>query len=54
MTYIIYKTVKPSYLKKMQIILNINILMFQVIFFFVFFESIFMKQMIVFSAPFCC
>ena len=31
---IIYKTVKPSYLKKLQIIQNINKLMFQIIFIF--------------------
>ena len=31
---IIYKTVKPSHLEKLQIIKNINNLMFQVIFIF--------------------
>ena len=34
MTDIIYKTVKPSYLKKSQIIQNIKKLVFQVIFIF--------------------
>ena len=34
MVDIIYKTVKPSHLKKLQIIQNIKNLMFQVIFIF--------------------
>ena len=38
---IIYKTVKPSHLKKIQIIQNINNLMFQII--FIFFEWILIK-----------
>ena len=36
---IIYKTAKPSHLKKLQILQNINNLMFQVIFIFFLFNS---------------
>ena len=39
---IIHKTVKPSHLEKLQIIQNINKLMFQVI--FIFSDSILIKQ----------
>ena len=46
---IVHKTVKPS-LEKLQIIQNINKLMFQVI--FIFSDWILIKQIIVFSTPF--
>ena len=49
---IIYKNVKPSHLEKLQIMQNINNLMFQVI--FIFSDWISIKQIIVFSIPFCC
>ena len=49
---IIYKTVKPSRLKKLRIIQNIINLMFQVI--LIFSDWIFIKQIIVCSTPFCC
>ena len=49
---IIYKTVKPSHLKKLQIIQNIKNLMFQAI--FIFSDLILIKQIIVSSTPFCC
>ena len=48
---IIYKTVKRSYSEKLQIIHNINNLMFQVI--FQFSDCILIKQIIVFSTPPC-
>ena len=47
---IIYKTVKPSNLEKLQIIKNINKLIFQVA--FKFFDWILIKQIIVSSTPF--
>ena len=47
---IIHKTVKPSHLENIQIIQNINKLMFQVI--FVFFDRIFIKKIIVSSTHF--
>ena len=46
---IIYKTVKPSQLKKLQIIQNIK---FQVM--SIYFDWILINQIIVFSVPFCC
>ena len=49
---IIYKTVKPSHLKKLQAKQNIKNLLFQVI--FIFSDWILIKQMIVPSTPFCC
>ena len=48
----IYKTVKLSHLKKLQIIQNVKNLMFQII--FIFSDWILIKQIIVFSNPFCC
>ena len=48
---IIYKTVTPSYLEKLQIIQNINNLMFQAI--FIFPDWILTKQITVFSTSFC-
>ena len=48
--YVIYKIVKSSHLEKLQIIQNINNLMFQVIFIFSYW--ILMKQIIVFSTTF--
>ena len=42
---IIYKTVKPSHLKKLQITQNLEILMFQVI--FIFSDWILIKEIIV-------
>ena len=48
---IIYNTVKSSQLQKLQMIQNINNLMFQVI--FMFSDWILIKQIIVFSTPFC-
>ena len=47
---IIHKTIKPSYLEKLQIIQNIYNLMFQVV--FIFSDWILIKQIIVSSAPF--
>ena len=47
---IIHKTVKPSHLEKLQIIQNINKLMFQVN--FIFSDWILIKQIIVSSTPF--
>ena len=47
---IIHKTVKPSHLEKIQIIQNINKVMFQVI--FIFSDWILIKQIIVSSTPF--
>ena len=47
---IIHKTVKPSHLEKLQIIQNINKLMFQVI--FVFSDWILIEHIIVSSTPF--
>ena len=47
-----YKSVKLSPMKKSQIIQNINNLMFQVI--FTLSDGILIKQIIVFSTPFCC
>ena len=49
---IIYKTVKLSHLKKLQIIQNMKNLMFQVI--FIFSDWILIKQIIVSSTSFCC
>ena len=49
---IIYKTVKPSHLKQLQIIKNIKNPMFQII--FIFFDLILIKQIIVPSTPFYC
>ena len=49
---IINKTVKPSYLKKLQMEQNIKKLMFQLI--FIFSGWILIKQIIVSSNPFCC
>ena len=49
---IIYKTLRPSDLKKLQIIQNIINLVFQVI--SIFFNSILIKQVITFSTPFYC
>ena len=49
---IIYQTVKPSHLKKLQVKQNIKNLLFQVI--FIFSDWIWIKQMIVPSTPFCC
>ena len=49
---IIYKTAKPSHFKKLEIIQNINNLMFKVI--FIFSDWILIKQTIVSSTPFCC
>ena len=46
---IIYKTVKPSHLEKLQIIQNVNKLMFRVI--FIFSEWIMMEQIISSSTP---
>ena len=46
---IIYKTVKPSHLKKLQVIQNMKNQMLQVI--FIFSEWIFIKQIIVSSTP---
>ena len=46
----IYKTVRPSHLKKLQMIQKINNLMFQVI--FIFFDWILIKKIIVSSTPF--
>ena len=51
MVDIIYKTLKSSHLKKLQIIENINNLMFQII--FIFSERLLIKQIIVYSTPFC-
>ena len=48
---IIYETVKLTRLKKEQIIQKTNNLIFQVI--FVFFDWSLIKQIIVFSTPFC-
>ena len=47
----IYKAVKQSHLKKLQIIQNINNLMIQAIFIW---NKILIKQIIVFSTPFYC
>ena len=47
---IVYKTVKPSHLKKLQIIQNINNLMPQAV--FIFSDWILIKQIIVSSTPF--
>ena len=47
---IIYKTVKPSHLKKLQIVQNINELMFQAI--LIFSDWILIKQIIVSSTLF--
>ena len=47
---IIYNTVKPSQLQKLQMIQNINNIMFQVI--FMFSDWILIKQIIVSSTPF--
>ena len=49
---IIYKTVEPSHLEKLQIIQNKNSLILQVI--FIFSDSILIKQIIVFSNSFYC
>ena len=49
---IIYKTVRPSHLEKLQTIQNIYNLMFHII--FIFFDWILIKQIIVFSSFFCC
>ena len=49
---IIYKTIRPSDLKKLQIIQNIINLVFQVI--SIFSNSILIKEIIVFSTPFYC
>ena len=49
---IIYKTLKPLHLKKMQIIQNIKNLIFHVI--FIFSDWILIKQIKVSSTPFCC
>ena len=49
---IIYKTLRPSDLKKLQIIQNIINLVFQVI--SIFSNSILIKQIITFSTPFYC
>ena len=49
---IIYKTVKPSYFKKLEIIKNIKNLMLQVI--FIFSDWILVRQIIVSSTHFCC
>ena len=49
---IIYKTVKLSHLKQLQVIQNIKNLMFQAI--FVFSDWILIKKIIVSSGPFCC
>ena len=46
---IIYKTVKPSHLEKLQIIQNVNKLMFQVI--FIFSDWILIEQIIASSTP---
>ena len=45
----IYKTVKPSHLEKLQIIQNVNKLMFQVI--FIFSDWILREHIIAFSTP---
>ena len=45
----IYKTVKPTHLEKLQIIQNINKLMFQVI--FIFFDWVLIEQIIASSTP---
>ena len=50
MINIVYKTVKPSHLKKLQTIQNIKNLMFQVI--FIFSDWILIKQILVFFTPF--
>ena len=47
----IYKTVRPSNSKKLQVIQNIKDLMFKVI--FIFSDSVLIKQIIVSSIPFC-
>ena len=47
---IIYKPVKASHLEKLQIIENINNLLFQIL--FIFSDWILIKQIIVFSTPF--
>ena len=49
---IIYKTLKPSHLKKMLVIQNIKNLMLQVT--FKFSDWILIKQIIASSTPFCC
>ena len=49
---IIYKTVKLSHLKQLQVIQKIKYLMFQAI--FVFSDWILIKKIIVSSGPFCC
>ena len=49
---IIYKTVKPSYLKKLQIIENINNTMVE--FIFIFSDLILIKQIIVSTTAVCC
>ena len=48
---IIYKTIRPSRLKKLQVIQNMKNLMFQVL--FIFSNRIFIKQIIVSSPSFC-
>ena len=52
MVDIIYKTVNSSCLQKLQIVQNINNLMFQVI--FIFSDRILIKQFKFSSTPFCC
>ena len=47
---IIYKNVKPSHLEKLQIVQNINEVMFQII--FIFSDWILIKQIIVSSTPY--
>ena len=49
---VIYKTVKPSHLKKLQIIQNIKNLILQVI--FIFSDWSLIKLIIISSTPFCC
>ena len=51
-TIIIYRTVKPSHFKKLQIIQNIENLMLQVI--FKISDIVLIKKIIVFSTPFSC
>ena len=48
---VIYKTVYPSHLKELQTVQNIKILIFEVI--LIFSDWILVKQIVIFSTPFC-
>ena len=48
---VIYKIVYPSHLKELQIVQNIKILIFEVI--LIFSDWILVKQIVIFSTPFC-